>query len=97
MSRTLKRWDEYLKAEEKIKIGSIFITRYERARIVGARALQISFQASPFCDIPPGITDPIKIASYELEKKVLPITIVRKLPNGKKQQVPVSWLVNDTY
>ena len=84
-------------AERKIKIGSIFITRYERSRIIGARALQISFQASPFTQIPPELTDPIEIAAYELEHKVLPITIKRKMPTGKFQMIPVSWLINESY
>ncbi|UYP47656.1 hypothetical protein NEF87_003941 [Candidatus Lokiarchaeum ossiferum] len=97
MSRTLKRYEDYTAAEKRIKIGSIFITRYERSRIIGARALQISFQASPFTDIPPLITDPMEIAAYELEHKVLPITIRRSLPDGSNQMVPVAWLINENY
>ena len=38
MSRTLKRFEDYLTAEKRIKIGSIFITRYERSRIIGKAA-----------------------------------------------------------
>ncbi len=97
MSRTLKRYDDYTEAEKRIKIGSIFITRYERSRIIGARALQLSFQASPFTDIPPQIIDPMEIAAYELAHKVLPITIRRSLPDGTSQMVPVSWLINENY
>ena len=36
---------KYQDARKRIKIGSIFITRYEKARIIGARALQVSFGA----------------------------------------------------
>jgi DNA-directed RNA polymerase subunit K/omega len=97
MSRTLKRYDEYLEAEKKIRIGSIFITRYERARIVGARALQLAFQASSFMDIPRNLTDPLEIAALELEEKCLPITIKRTLPDGNTQMVPVSILINERY
>ncbi|MHA1521940.1 MAG: DNA-directed RNA polymerase subunit K [Promethearchaeota archaeon] len=97
ISRTLQRYEEYIAAERRIKIGSIFITRYERSRIIGARALQISFQASPFMDIPPEMTDPIEIAAYELENKFLPITIKRKMPTGNFQMIPVSWLINENY
>ena len=97
MSRTLKRYEDYTSAEKRIKIGSIFITRYERSRIIGARALQLSFQASPFMDIPPKITDPMEIAALELENKVLPITIRRSLPDNSFQMVPVSWLINESY
>jgi DNA-directed RNA polymerases I, II, and III subunit RPABC2 len=97
MSRTNKRSKDYNDAEKRIRIGSIFITRYERARLIGARALQLSFLASPFIEIPSHITDPLKIADYELEKKALPITIRRHLPSGDFQDVPVSWLINDRY
>ncbi len=97
MSRTLKRFEEYTAAEKKIKIGSIFITRYERSRIIGARALQLSFQAPQFCDIPANMNDPIEIAAFELNSKVLPITIRRSLPDGSSQMVPVSWLINENY
>ncbi len=97
MSRTLKRFLDYQEAEKKIKIGSIFITRYERSRIIGARALQLAFQASPFIEIPKGMNDPLEIATYELEKKMLPITIRRHLPDGTSQDVPVKWLINENY
>ena len=97
MSRTLKRFLDYQEAEKKIKIGSIFITRYERSRIIGARALQLAFQASPFMEIPKGVNDPLEIATYELEHKMLPITIRRHLPDGTSQDVPVKWLINENY
>ncbi len=93
MSRVFKKRKEYLEARKRIRIGSIFITRYEKARIIGARALQISFQASVLVDVPPGITDPIQIAEIELREKVLPITIRRHLPGGDYQDIPVSWLI----
>ncbi|MEA1945207.1 MAG: DNA-directed RNA polymerase subunit K [Euryarchaeota archaeon] len=50
-------------------------TRYERARIIGARALQISLGAPVL--IRPDIGDPIDIAMRELEMGVLPITVKR--------------------
>jgi DNA-directed RNA polymerase I, II, and III subunit RPABC2 len=93
MSRIFKKRKEYLEARKRIRIGSIFITRYEKARIIGARALQISFQASVLVDVPPGITDPIQIAEIELREKALPITIRRHLPGGDYQDIPVSWLI----
>ena len=97
MSRTLQRNEDYEAAEKRIEIGSIFITRYERSRIIGSRALQISFQASPFILIPKHLTDPIEIAAYELKHKALPITIRRHLPSGKYADIPVSWLINEDY
>ena len=50
-------------------------TRYERARIIGARALQISLGAPVL--IRPDVGDPIDIAMRELEEGVLPITVKR--------------------
>lgn len=97
MSRILKRNEDYEQAETRIQIGSIFITRYERSRIIGARALQLSYQASPFIHIPKHLTDPMDIASYELDQKALPITIRRHLPNKTFQDIPVSWLINERY
>jgi DNA-directed RNA polymerase subunit K len=52
------------------------LTRYEKARIVGARALQISMGAPTLIDS--NSTDPIDIALEELKKGVIPITIKRR-------------------
>lgn len=51
-------------------------TRFERARIIGARALQISMGAPIL--IPTEKSDPIDIAIQELEQGVIPITVKRK-------------------
>lgn len=48
------------------------LTRFEKARIVGARALQISMGAKPQVKISQDC-DPIDIAKLELKKKVLPL------------------------
>ena len=52
------------------------LTRYERARIVGARALQISMGAPTL--IESTFTDPIEMALEELERGIIPITIKRR-------------------
>jgi DNA-directed RNA polymerase subunit K len=52
------------------------LTRYERARIVGARALQLSMGAPTL--IESNTTDPIDMALDELKKGVIPITIKRR-------------------
>lgn len=54
-------------------------TRFERARIIGARALQISMGAPILIDVPKGIVDPIEIATKEFERNVIPITVKREL------------------
>jgi DNA-directed RNA polymerase subunit K len=52
-------------------------TRFERARIIGARALQISMGAPLLVDVPVGMVDPIDIADLEFGKRVIPITVKR--------------------
>jgi len=53
-------------------------TRFERARIIGARALQISMGAPVLLDLPADIIDPIEIAMKEFEKGAIPITVKRE-------------------
>lgn len=50
-------------------------TRYEKSRIIGARALQLSMGAPPLIKVKD--TNPINIAKAEFEKDVIPITVVR--------------------
>ena len=52
-------------------------TRFERARIIGARALQISVGAPILVDVPEETIDPIDIAIKEFEKSVIPMTVKR--------------------
>ena len=70
-------------------IGPPKLTRFERARIVGARALQISLGAPILAPLLEVITDPIDIAVVELREKVLPMTIRRTLPEGTFQDIPL--------
>ncbi|MDR0791635.1 MAG: DNA-directed RNA polymerase subunit K [Methanomassiliicoccaceae archaeon] len=52
-------------------------TRFEKARIIGARALQISFGAPVLVDYPSDILDPIDIAMLEFDRELIPITVSR--------------------
>lgn len=70
-------------------IGPPKLTRFERARIVGARALQVSLGAPILAPLPDNIVDPIDIAVLELREKVLPMTIRRTLPEGSYQDIPL--------
>ncbi|MCQ2070966.1 MAG: DNA-directed RNA polymerase subunit K [archaeon] len=51
-------------------------TRFEKARIIGARALQISYGAPVLIDYPETMIDPIDIALLEFANDVVPITVV---------------------
>lgn len=52
-------------------------TRFEKARIVGSRALQIAYGAPVLVDYPEDMLDPIDIALMEFEKDLIPISVVR--------------------
>jgi len=90
-SRELRKL--YKKVRKYIKVGPIFLTRYEKARIVGARALQLSFGAPLLIDKPKDIIDPIKLALLELKAGILPLTIKRDNPNGESQDIPINKLI----
>jgi DNA-directed RNA polymerase subunit K len=51
------------------------LTRYERARVIGARALQISMGAPVLLEDDSG--EPIDIALRELEMGIIPVTVKR--------------------
>ena len=78
---------------EDVVIGPSKLTRFEKARIIGARGLQISLGAPILIRVSKDVTDPIVIAEDELNKNVLPLTISRLLPDGKFQNIPISWLL----
>ena len=80
--RALERIRE-TSSHNKIEVGPPKLTRYEKARIVGARALQISMGAPVLLELEENTTDPIDIALLEFEKDAIPITVLRKLPSEK--------------
>ena len=59
------------------EVASLKYTRFEKARIIGARALQISLGAPLLLDVSPDVIDPIEIAIMEFEKGVIPMTVKR--------------------
>jgi DNA-directed RNA polymerase subunit K len=58
-------------------------TRFEKARVIGARALQIEMGAPVLVNVPEKVTDAINIALLEFENDAIPITVVRRLPGEK--------------
>ena len=73
----------------QIVTGPPTLTRFERARIMGARALQLSLGAPVFIEIPKNATSSLEIAMEELKQRVIPIVIKRTLPNGDYQHLPI--------
>ncbi|MDG7010949.1 MAG: DNA-directed RNA polymerase subunit K [Nitrososphaerota archaeon] len=79
-------------AEFEVKIGPPKLTRFERARIVGARSLQLAMGAPAFVPIEGAYRGPIQTAMQELEEDALPLSIRRSLPNGITQDIPIKAL-----
>jgi DNA-directed RNA polymerases I, II, and III subunit RPABC2 len=75
------------------RITTHFLTKYERARILGTRALQISMGAPPMVNVT-GESDPLMIAQKELMEKKIPITIRRYLPDGSFEDWTLPELTN---
>ncbi len=68
------------------------MTKYEKARVLGTRALQISMNAPVMVDIA-GETDPLKIARKELNERKIPMIIRRYLPNGTYEDWNIDELI----
>jgi DNA-directed RNA polymerase I, II, and III subunit RPABC2 len=59
-----------------------WLTKYERARVLGLRTKQLNNGADAFIEIPPGMINGNKIALEELNQKKVPFIIRRPIPNG---------------
>ena len=79
--------------QETVLIGPRKLTRFEKARVVGARALQIALGAPVLIDVDPGSMSAIDIATQELEAGALPISIRRTLPDGASQNIALRLLL----
>ena len=73
----------------QIVTGPPTLTRFEKARIMGARALQLSLGAPVFIEIPKNTVTSLEIAMEELKQRVIPIIIKRTLPNGAYQNLSI--------
>jgi len=76
------------------RVTTRYLTKYERARVLGTRALQISMNAPVMVDLD-GETDPLKIAEKELRERKIPIIIRRYLPDGSHEDWSVDELIVD--
>lgn len=78
---------------KEIRVGPPKLTRFERARIIGARALQLSMGAPILVELPDAVSDPIEIALTELNENALPMTLRRVLPDNTWQDIALSHLL----
>lgn len=68
-----------------------FLTKYEKARVLGLRAKQINNGSEPFVNIPNNIIEGAIIAEMELKEKKIPFIIRRPIPNGGSEY----WKISD--
>lgn len=68
-----------------------FLTVYEKTKLIGMRANQLSQGAAPFIKVPDYVKNVKEIARMELEQKRLPYIIKRPLPNGEYEY----WRLSD--
>mmetsp|Transcript_11119 Transcript_11119/g.33830 ORF Transcript_11119/g.33830 Transcript_11119/m.33830 type:complete len:136 (-) Transcript_11119:725-1132(-) len=71
---------------------SKYMTKYEKARVLGTRALQISMNAPVMVNIE-GETDALKIAHKELREGKIPMIIRRYLPDNSYEDWPIDQLI----
>ncbi|KAM7265069.1 hypothetical protein ACFE04_002752 [Oxalis oulophora] len=76
-----------------VRKTSKYMTKYERARILGTRALQISMNAPVMVELEGGETDPLEIAMKELRERKIPFTIRRYLPDNSYEDWGVDELI----
>ncbi|GMR43083.1 hypothetical protein PMAYCL1PPCAC_13278, partial [Pristionchus mayeri] len=73
------------------KVTTPYMTKYERARVLGTRALQIAMGAPVMVELE-GETDPLEIARKELKQRRIPIIVRRYLPDGSFEDWAVDQL-----
>lgn len=78
---------------DRPRITTRYMTKYERARILGTRALQISMNAPVMVQLDDGETDPLEIAMKELRMGKIPFTVRRYLPDGSYEDWSVEELI----
>ena len=86
---TLHKPAEIKSTTDMVATGPPTLTRFEKARIMGSRALQLSLGAPPFINFSKNISTSLEIAMEELDQRVIPIVIRRTLPNGDYQNIPI--------
>ncbi|KAG0173235.1 DNA-directed RNA polymerases I, II, and III subunit RPABC2 [Apophysomyces sp. BC1034] len=74
------------------RVTTPYMTKYERAKILGTRALQISLNAPVQVELD-GESDPLVIAMKELREKKIPLIVRRFLPDGTYENWDVSELI----
>ncbi|KAL4446751.1 hypothetical protein ABPG77_007995 [Micractinium sp. CCAP 211/92] len=77
---------------DRPRITTRYLTKYEKARVLGTRALQISMNAPVMVEVGTE-TDPLEIAYKELREKKIPFIIRRYLPDNSYEDWSLSELI----
>merc|ERR1711976_218927 len=81
-----------LRVDPEKRMTTPYMTKYERARVLGTRALQIAMCAPVMVELE-GETDPLQIAMKELKARKIPIIIRRYLPDGSYEDWSIDELI----
>lgn len=84
--------DNEVSTAEK-RFTSPIMTKFERAKILGVRAQQISMSAPIMVEYGDE-TDPLEIAKKELREKKTPLIVLRRLPDNTYEKWPIKDLIN---
>lgn len=79
--------------EAQKRFTSPIMTKFERAKILGIRAQQISMSAPIMVEYGDE-TDPVEIAKKELKEKKTPLIVLRRLPDNTYEKWAVKDLIN---
>jgi DNA-directed RNA polymerase I, II, and III subunit RPABC2 len=90
---TLETTELPTSSSQSFRVSSAYLTKYEKSRILGTRALQISRNAPVLVELEPHETDPLEIAKKELREKRIPFLIRRYLPDGSHEDWPIDDLI----
>merc|ERR1711893_133659 len=84
--------EKNLRVDPEKRMTTPYMTKYERARVLGTRALQIAMCAPVMVELE-GETDPLEIAMKELKARKIPIIIRRYLPDGSFEDWGIDELI----
>jgi len=94
MSGETPFYNNYPVIDERVRIGPPYLTKYERARIIGVRAFQLSFGIPSLAPIEEvGSKEPMDIARYEVDNGILPVSVYRYHSSGYAQAIPLKVLL----
>tara|TARA_X000000950_G_C13865970_1_gene640743 strand:- start:446 stop:862 length:417 start_codon:yes stop_codon:yes gene_type:complete len=81
-------YDNYTNAK---RVTKPFMTRFEKAKILGVRSEMLANGAPALISVPKGVTSTYEIANMEYKQKKIPLMIKRKLPNNSFEY----WKIDD--